>query len=97
MEVMDKPKLEAKVGLASLEGGATVPLLTGEVVMHVNISERLGTSCTPLLTKTAFTSRPLIFLVTAATVCLGLCAVIFHPVKVGEVATTIRKCLLENS
>ncbi|KAL3505806.1 hypothetical protein ACH5RR_031188 [Cinchona calisaya] len=95
MEVVDKPKLEAKVGLASLEGGTTVPLLTGEVVMHVNDSE--GKSCSPSLAKTFFTSQHLICAVTAATVCFGLCTVVFHPEKVGEIATTIQKCLLENS
>ncbi|KAL3508022.1 hypothetical protein ACH5RR_033404 [Cinchona calisaya] len=96
-EVTSKPNFTTRVDLASLEGGTTAPLLNGEVVMSVNIIERLGKSCSPLLTKRVFSSRPLIFAATAATVCFGLCAVLLHPEKVGVVATTIRKCLLENS
>ncbi|XP_027121161.1 squamosa promoter-binding-like protein 7 isoform X1 [Coffea arabica] len=96
-EVTSKAKLTARVDISSHEGGTTVPLLTGEVVMRVNVSERPGKSCSPLLIKTGFSSRPLIFALTAATVCIGLCAVLFHPEKVGEVATTIRKCLEQNS
>ena len=97
-EVTSKAKLTARVDISSShEGGTTVPLLTGEVVMRVNVSERPGKSCSPLLIKTGFSSRPLIFAVTAATVCIGLCAVLFHPETVGEVATTIRKCLQQNS
>ncbi|CAI9118680.1 OLC1v1020278C1 [Oldenlandia corymbosa var. corymbosa] len=94
-EPMNEQKLARKVS-TSFAGCTTVPLLNGEVVMSVAIRERPTKSCTPLLTRTVFSSRTLVFAATAATVCLGLCAVVLHPDKVGVVATTIRKCLLEN-
>ena len=97
VEVSDKLMLDTRVGLNSPECGTMVPLLSGEVVMSVNLKESAGKSCSPVLTKMAFTSRPLIFVITAVTVCFGVCVAIFHPQKVGEFAMTIRRCLLEKS
>jgi hypothetical protein len=96
VEICDKPILDARMSLTSPEGGTTVPLLSGEVIMSVNLKERMGKSCSPV-SKMAFTSRPLIFVITAATVCFGVCAAILHPQKFGEFATSIRRCLLEKS
>lgn len=38
--------------------------------------------------------RPSIYIIATAAVCLGLCAVLFHPHKVSEFAVSIRRCLL---
>lgn len=96
-EISDKSMLDTRVSLTFPEGSTTVPLLRGEIVMSVKLNERARKSCNPVFMKTAFTARPLIFAITAATVCFGVCAAIFHPQKVGEFATTIRRCLLEKS
>lgn len=37
--------------------------------------------------------RPLLFIIATAAVCLGICAVLFHPHKVTEFAVSIRRCL----
>lgn len=98
VEANERAILDARVGLTPQCSGSTTPLLRGEeVVMSVHLKERTGNSCSPVFTKTAFASRPLVLVITAVAVCLGVCAAIFHPQKVGELTTTIRRCLLEKS
>lgn len=64
--------------------------------MSVDLKEREGKCFGPVFTKTAFTSRPFILVIAATVaVCFGVCTAIFHPRKVDELATTIRRCLLE--
>lgn len=66
--------------------------------MSVDIKERAEKSFSPVFTtKTTFTSRPFILVIATVAVCFGVCAAIFHPQKVGELATTIRRCLLDKS
>ncbi|KAL2455079.1 Squamosa promoter-binding-like protein 7 [Forsythia ovata] len=93
----EKNKLESRVVLPSLDESATVPLLNGEVLMSINLKEMPGKSCSRLFTRTVLISRPLIFAIAALGVCLGICAIVLHPQKVGELATTIRRCLFDNS
>ncbi|KAL2506723.1 Squamosa promoter-binding-like protein 7 [Abeliophyllum distichum] len=93
----EKNKLESRVVLPSLDESATVPLLNGEVIMSVNLKEMPGKFCSRLFTRTVLISRPLIFAIAALGVCFGICAVVLHPRKVGELATTIRRCLFDNS
>ncbi|KAL2530713.1 Squamosa promoter-binding-like protein 7 [Forsythia ovata] len=93
----EKNKLESRVVLPSLDESATVPLLNGEVLMSINLKEMPGKACSHLFTRTVLISRPLIFAIAALGVCLGICAIVLHPQKVGELATTIRRCLFDNS
>ncbi|KAI3459319.1 hypothetical protein Pfo_015982 [Paulownia fortunei] len=81
----------------SLDEGATVPLLKGEVIMNVYPQERPRKTCRRLFTRTFFTSRPLIMAIMAIAVCFGVCAVALHPQRIGQIATTIQRCLLDNS
>ncbi|KAL3829390.1 hypothetical protein ACJIZ3_018192 [Penstemon smallii] len=85
--------------LADEEEGARVPLLNREVVMNVVHQERPpGKPCGRFSTRTLLTSRPLIIMAIATIgVCFGVCAVVFHPQRVDQIATTIRSCLFSKS
>lgn len=72
---------------------AKAPLLSHHVVMNLNLHGRPRKSGRLLFTGTLWASRPLIMAVAAFGVCLGVCAVILHPQRVGEIATSIRRCL----
>ncbi|KAK4483274.1 hypothetical protein RD792_010459 [Penstemon davidsonii] len=85
--------------LVDEEEGARVPLLNREVVMNVVHQERpAGKPCGRFSTRMLLTSRPLIIMAIATIgVCFGVCAVVFHPQRVDQIATTIRSCLFNNS
>nr|QTM66375.1 squamosa promoter-binding-like protein SPL5 [Osmanthus fragrans] len=92
-----KNKLESRVVLPSLGQSATVPHLNGELLMSVNLEERTSESCSRLFTMTVVISHPLAFAIATVGVCFGICAIILHPRKVGVLATTIPRCLFDNS
>lgn len=48
-------------------------------------------------TNRLFTPRPLILAVALVTVCFGICAVVFHPLKATAIAITIRRCLFDDN
>lgn len=80
----------------SSDRSETVPLLNREVIMNVNhVKEWPRKSCGGIVSRTIFSSRPSIFLISIATVCLGICAVLLHPHKVSEFAVSIRRCLFD--
>lgn len=82
----------------SQEKGETVSLLNGEISMTVPGSRQRPTkSCNIMLSKQLINSRPSIYMIVAVAVCLGVCAVVFHPHKVSKLAVTIRRCLFDNS
>ena len=94
---MERGNLDAVGGPNSQDQCVNLPLLNREVVMSMNlVGERQRKSCNRLFTKKYLVSRPLIFLIAAAAVCFGICEVLFHPQKVGKIATTIRRCLFDN-
>ncbi|GER50143.1 squamosa promoter-binding protein [Striga asiatica] len=72
------------------------PLLNGEVVMNVNIHAKPRKPCSLVLSRTFSTSRPLLIAITVICVCLGVCAVVVHPLRVSQIATTIRRCLFDS-
>ncbi|PIN06660.1 hypothetical protein CDL12_20788 [Handroanthus impetiginosus] len=75
---------------------ATVPLLKRDVIMNVNLQERPRISPSRLVTRTFWTSRPLIMAISAIGVCFGLCVVVLHPQRIGEIATTLQRCLFDD-
>ncbi|GLT72493.1 hypothetical protein SLA2020_444240 [Shorea laevis] len=80
----------------SSDRSETVPLLNREVIMNVNhVKEWPRKSCGGIVSRAIFSSRPSIFLISIATVCLGICAVVLHPHKVSEFAVSIRRCLFD--
>ncbi|CAN4091681.1 unnamed protein product [Withania somnifera] len=93
-EVPDKRNIE--FGSNYWERTSTVPLLDAELALRVK-EEQSGKSCGFLVRKSVLTSRTLVFLITGFAVCLGLCATLLHPRKVGEFAMTIRRCLFDKT
>lgn len=80
----------------SSDRSETVPLLNREVIMNVNhVKEWPRKSCGGIVSRAIFSSRPSIFLISIATICLGICAVLLHPHKVSEFAVSIRRCLFD--
>lgn len=97
--VAEKRKSGASVASTSLDRSETVTQLNAEVVMSVKLlNEQPRKSSSRLFTNSVLTSRPLLFVISAAAaVCFGICAVVLHPQKVGEIAVTIRRCLFDHS
>ncbi|KAH6776957.1 hypothetical protein C2S51_008269 [Perilla frutescens var. frutescens] len=96
LERMVKNMLGLSRPLPSLDEAA-VPLLKDEVIMNVDLLERPRRSCSRSLSRTLSTSRLLIMAVMAVGVCFGVCAVALHPQRIGQIASTIHNCLLDNS
>ncbi|XP_010279431.1 PREDICTED: squamosa promoter-binding-like protein 7 [Nelumbo nucifera] len=76
------------------DSSVNVPLINRDVVMNVNYEPRK--SCGYILSNTTRNSRPLVFIVVATAMCFGICAVLLHPHKVGDLAISIRRCLFGN-
>ncbi|KFK26119.1 squamosa promoter-binding-like protein 7 [Arabis alpina] len=69
----------------------TDPLLNKEVVMNVHdIGEWRRKSCIPIQSSPIVRSRQTIFLLTTFVVCFAVCAVLYHPNKVTQLAVAIR-------
>lgn len=84
--------------------GVTVPLLSKKAVGKANFIKELPsvakccTSGEVLRSRSSgmfLRFRPALFVICATAICVGLCAVLIHPHKVGEYAVTIRRCLLD--
>ncbi|GAB2266341.1 Squamosa promoter-binding-like protein [Dionaea muscipula] len=74
------------------------PILNGEVYMNFdNTREWPIKSCNSIVVKKIISPRSLVYLFTAVAICFGVCAVLFHPYKVGSLAITIRRCLFDDS
>ncbi|THG02978.1 hypothetical protein TEA_011470 [Camellia sinensis var. sinensis] len=86
-ETTETGNLDAEAGSSSQDLVGNLPLLNREVVMNMNLmKKRPGKSC--------LASRPLVLAIAATTAgCFGICAVLVHPQKAGEIATTIRRLL----
>ncbi|XP_011090876.1 squamosa promoter-binding-like protein 7 [Sesamum indicum] len=82
---------------ANMGGHETRPLLNGEVIMNVSLQPSPQKSFNQLLTRTSLPSRPLIMAIAVLGICVGVCAVVLHPQRVSDIATTIRRCLFDSS
>uniref|UniRef100_A0A1J3H5Q3 Squamosa promoter-binding-like protein 7 n=1 Tax=Noccaea caerulescens TaxID=107243 RepID=A0A1J3H5Q3_NOCCA len=72
-------------------GKETDPLLNKEVVMNVNdIGDWPRKSCIPRHSALTFRSRQSVFLITTFVVCFAVCAVLYHPNKVAQLAVAIQ-------
>nr|DAD37871.1 TPA_asm: hypothetical protein HUJ06_008512 [Nelumbo nucifera] len=79
------------VGTTNLKDSSiTLALINRGDVMNVKYPRK---PCGYILSNRVINSRPLIFMVVAAAMCFGICAVLFHPHKVGELTVTIRRCV----
>lgn len=82
---------------SSLDASAErVPLINGEVVMNVKFHARPQKSSRLILQRTFITPRSLLMAIAAVCVCCGVCVAIFHPQRVNQIATTIRRCLFDS-
>ncbi|KAK8548703.1 hypothetical protein V6N13_054518 [Hibiscus sabdariffa] len=91
-------KFRTVMASTTLTGSEAVPLLNEEVIMNVNISKECPRkSCSPIFATATLRSRPAVFVIATAAICLGICAVFFHSTRVGEFAVTIRRCLSTGS
>lgn len=96
LEERTNGKLRAMTASTSFTRSETVPLLNREIIMNVNLNKECPRkSCSPIFTATTLRSRPAVLILATAAICLGMCAVLFHPNKVGEFAVTIRRCLFD--
>ncbi|KAM7488236.1 hypothetical protein LguiB_025720 [Lonicera macranthoides] len=95
---VEASKFDASEGFIFRERSTTVPLLNREVFMSIKEGQQPKKPHSRVLfTKSVFTSRPLIFVIATATVCFGICAAVLHPDNVGKFATTIRRCMFDNT
>jgi hypothetical protein len=84
-----KDKIQA--ASPDIGGKETDPLLNKEVVMNVNdIGDWPRRSCVPRHSALTFRSRQSVFLITTFVVCFAVCAVLYHPNKVAQLAVAIR-------
>lgn len=104
-EITVDGRVDVMVGSTSHERSETVPLLSKKAVMKANLIKkwpRVANFCTSGEVSRSRSSgaflrfRPVLYVICAAAICLGFCAVLFHPHKVGEFAVTIRRCLFDN-
>ncbi|GMI69828.1 SQUAMOSA PROMOTER BINDING PROTEIN-LIKE 7, squamosa promoter binding protein-like 7 [Hibiscus trionum] len=94
LEEKTNDKLQTMMARTTSCRSETVPLLNKEIIMNVNPSKDCTrTSCSFVTTR--LRSRSTVFVITTAAICLAMCAVIFHPNRVGEIAVTLRRCLLD--
>ncbi|KAL6185912.1 hypothetical protein ACLB2K_042034 [Fragaria x ananassa] len=98
-EITVDGKMDVMSGSTSNEKSETLPLLNKKAAMKVNFIKHAncGNSSGELLgfrsRRTFLGFRPTLYVISAAAMCLGICAVVFHPHKVGDLAVTIRRCL----
>lgn len=96
--IAEKRKFGVSASSTSIDRSEIVPLLNAEVVMNVKLTnEQQRRVSSRLFTNKILISRPLVVAMSAAAVCFGICAVVLHPQKVGDIAVTIRRCLFDHS
>lgn len=100
MEITVDGKLDVVANSASTSNQKSerIPLLNREAVIEAAIVKEAPwprkSSCRGRCAGPILTFRPSIYIIAAAAICLGICAVVFHPRRVGEFAVSIRRCLL---
>ncbi|KAM4126689.1 hypothetical protein ACJW30_02G033600 [Castanea mollissima] len=87
MEIITNDKLGVEICSTSTCKSETVPLLNREVVMNVDPAWPRK-SCGRIFSGASLGSRPGIFVIGFAAVCLGMCAVLLHPHKGADMEVT---------
>ncbi|KAK9137065.1 hypothetical protein Sjap_007659 [Stephania japonica] len=98
-ETMKERKFGSDSTSSLQESNEKSPLINKQVVMDVNcqsrsflpVHERRQKSCGVIFSSSK--SRPLMLLVAATVVCVGMCVVLLHPHRVREFAVSVRRCL----
>ncbi|KAM0962828.1 squamosa promoter-binding-like protein 7 [Malus sylvestris] len=103
-EITVDGRLGITAGSTANERSETVPLLSKKAVGKANFIKELPsvakccTSGEVLRSRSSgmfLRFRPALFVISATAICVGLCAVLIHPHKVGEFAVSIRRCLFD--
>ncbi|KAF7837176.1 squamosa promoter-binding-like protein 7 isoform X2 [Senna tora] len=88
-------RLEVLRNPACNDKSERMPLLKREIIMNVEeFPRRPGYR---YLARGFLSSRPAILMIASVAICVGVCAVLLHPGRVGEFAVSIRRCLFSNS
>ncbi|XP_028759863.1 squamosa promoter-binding-like protein 7 isoform X2 [Neltuma alba] len=91
-------RADAKLGVRSpiwADKSERMPLLGSDIIM--NMEELPPPFGYRHLARGFLCSRPAILMIASVAVCLGVCAALLHPGRVGEFAVSIRRCLFSNS
>ncbi|KAI3913918.1 hypothetical protein MKW92_029174 [Papaver armeniacum] len=84
--------------LGSVRNSETIPLLNGDITRdNTHYQPRTEKSCGRIFSKAVMSPRPLVLIVAVAALCSGVCAVLFHPNTVGELAVSLRRSLFGHS
>ena len=103
-EITVDSRLGVIVGSTSDERSETVPLLSKKAVGKANLIKELPSVAKRCTSGEVLRSRsggmflrfrPTLLVISATAICVGFCAVLIHPHKVGEFAVTIRRCLFD--
>ncbi|RZC55305.1 hypothetical protein C5167_014166 [Papaver somniferum] len=80
--------------LGSVRNSVTIPLLNGDITRdNTHYQPQTEKSCSRIFSKAVMSPRPLVLIVAVAALCSGVCAILFHPNTVGELAVSIRRSL----
>ncbi|MBA0700432.1 hypothetical protein Goari_026750, partial [Gossypium aridum] len=93
-QVLEERTSKLQTIMAAPTPSETVPLLNKEIIMNVNLSKDYSRKSCGFATM-RLRSRPAVLIIAATAICLGMCAVILHPSRVGEFAVTMRRCLFD--
>ncbi|KAF5738665.1 putative Squamosa promoter binding protein-like 7 [Tripterygium wilfordii] len=97
LELRPTCKLGVTTGSSSTKKNEeTLPFLTSDIMSMKPRKRWLSRSSSGVFPSPVFGSRSAIFIIATAAVCLGVCAVIFHPEKVTRFAVSVRRCLFKN-
>ncbi|KAG4126565.1 hypothetical protein ERO13_D10G164500v2 [Gossypium hirsutum] len=93
-QVLEERTSKLQTIMAAPTPSETVPLLNKENIMNVNLSKDYSRKSCGFATM-RLRSHAAVLIIAATAICLGMCAVIFHPNRVGEFAVTMRRCLFD--
>ncbi|KAM2656994.1 hypothetical protein EV1_012418 [Malus domestica] len=103
-EITVDGRLGVIVGSTFDERSETVPLLSKKAVGKANLIKELPSLAKRCTSGEVLRSRsggmflrfrPTLLVISATAICVGFCAVLIHPHKVGQFAVTIRRCLFD--
>ena len=72
----------------------SIPLLKKDIIMNVDdIKEMPGKCGLTYRSRGVLGFRPAVLVIASVALCVGICAAILHPGRVGEFAVSVRRCL----
>ncbi|XAR57146.1 hypothetical protein NMG60_11025183 [Bertholletia excelsa] len=95
----ERGNLDSMTGSSFPSQNENSPLLNREIVVSMKAMKEIPRKpCSCVFSHRYRSYRPLIFAVVATAVCFGICAVVLHPPQsIDRIATTIRRCLFNET